>query len=161
MESSARTVELAFREYRAEDHDGCIDVFNSNIPEFFSEEERTYFVEFLERLPGRYGVVVDGTGRVVGCGGIAVSRTDPHGGDLTWGMVHRSLHKMGIGRMLTRERIAWVDALPDIHVLYLNTSHLTEAFYEKFGFRTITRIPNGYREGLHRCDMEWRRNGAV
>ena len=158
MESSTRTLNLSFRDYAPADREGCLDVFDSNIPEFFSESEREDFVGFLERLPGQYGVVVDTTDRIVACGGIAASRSDPHGADLTWGMVHRSLHRHGIGRVLTRGRLAWVEKMPQVSVVYLNTSHLTDAFYEKFGFRTVKRIPNGYREGLDRCDMEWVRS---
>ncbi|HRI64420.1 MAG TPA: GNAT family N-acetyltransferase [Polyangium sp.] len=143
-----------FRDYTPADRPGCLEVFDSNIPEFFSDEEREYFLEFLDRLPGRYGVIVDAHGRIVGCGGIAASRTDPQGADLTWGMIHRALHRQGIGRLLTGARLSWVDEMPSTKVVYLNTSHLTEAFYEKFGFRTVKRIPNGYRLGLHQCDME-------
>ncbi len=158
MESSPRTMNLSFRDYSPADREGCLDLFDSNIPEFFSESEREDFIHFLDRLPGRYGVVVDSNGRIVGCGGIATSRTDPHGADFTWGMVHRSLHRQGIGRFLTRERLVWVDQMPAIASVYLDTSHLTEEFYEKFGFRTVKRIPNGYREGLDRCDMVWVRS---
>jgi N-acetylglutamate synthase-like GNAT family acetyltransferase len=153
MESSPRRLNLFFRDYLLADRDGCLDVFDSNVPEFFSESEREGFSHFLDRLPGRYGVIVDATGRIVGCGGIADSRSDPNGIDLTWGMVHGSLHRKGIGRLLTRERLAWAEQIPTINVVYLNTSHITEGFYETFGFRTVQRIPNGYRDGLDRCDM--------
>jgi ribosomal protein S18 acetylase RimI-like enzyme len=145
---------FTFREYTPADLPGCLEVFTSNIPEFFSEEEREEFIAFLDRSPGRYGVVVDAHGQIVGCGGIAASRTDPQGADLTWGMIHHALHRQGIGRVLMRGRLSWIEAMPNVTVVYLNTSHLTEAFYEKFGFRTVKRIPNGYRPGLHRCDME-------
>lgn len=157
METTSRTMNLRFVEYAPEHRAGCLDVFDSNVPEFFSESEREDFCNFLDRLPGRYGVVIDDTGRIVGCGGIAASRTDPRAADLTWGMIHRALHRSGIGRILTRERLAWVAEMPEVAVVQLNTSHLTEGFYEKFGFRTVKRITNGYREGLDRCDMEWLR----
>jgi ribosomal protein S18 acetylase RimI-like enzyme len=160
MESAARTMIWKIRDYVPADRTGCLDVFDSNIPEFFSESEREDFCAFLDRLPGRYYVVVDDTGRIVGCGGIAASRTDPHGANLTWGMIHRALHRSGIGRLLTRERLGCVEQMPEVSVVYLDTSHLTEAFYEKFGFRTVKRIPNGYREGLDRCDMQWVRSHA-
>ena len=148
----------SFRDYRPADQDGCIAVFRSNIPEFFSESELQEFLDFLKRLPGRYGVVTDEDGRIVACGGIARSRTDPEGADLTWGMVERSLHHRGIGRVLTEGRLEWVRQMPDIRVAHLNTSHLTEDFYKKLGFVTTKYIPHGYRQDLHRCDMEWRGN---
>lgn len=158
MESSPRTMTWGFRDYTPADRNGCLEVFDSNIPEFFSESEREDFVDFLKRLPGRYGVVDDSTGRIVACGGIAISRMDPQRVDLTWGMVDRSLHRQGIGRILTSGRLLWVEQIPDVTSVHLNTSHLTDEFYEKFGFRTVKRIPNGYREGLHRCDMVWLRS---
>lgn len=145
-----------FRDYEPGDRQGCLEVFTSNIPEFFSESEREDFLDFLSRLPGRYGVVVDDSGRIVACGGVANSRTDPHGADLTWGMVERSLHYRGIGRVLTIGRLEWIGQMPEIDVVYLNTSHLTEDFYKKFGFITVKYIVDGYRPGLHRCDMERR-----
>lgn len=158
METSARTMKVTFREYTPADRAGCLDVFDSNIPEFFSDEEREDFIDFLGRLPGRYGVVVDSTGRILGCGGVARSRTDPRRVDLTWGMIHKALHRNGIGRVLTRARLDWIEAMPDVDVVDLNTSHLTEGFYEKFGFRTVKRIMDGYRPGLDRCDMELARS---
>jgi GNAT superfamily N-acetyltransferase len=148
-------MKLTFREYTSADREGCLAVFDSNIPKFFDESEREDFVDFLGRLPGRYGVVVDATGRIVGCGGVANSRTDPRGADLTWGMVYQNLHGQGIGRVLTLERIAWIRQMPEIDVAYLNTSHLTEGFYHKLGFVTVKYLPNGYRPGLDRCDMQW------
>lgn len=155
MESSSRKVDFLFRSYAPSDRPGCLDVFDSNIPEFFSVEERESFIDFLDRLPGQYGVVVDLSGRIVGCGGVAKSRTDARAANLTWGMIHRSLHRNGIGRLLTEKRLEWIQAMPDVDTVAIDTSHLTEGFYEKFGFRTVKRIPNGYREGLHRCDMQW------
>lgn len=161
METPPRNLNFTFREYTPADLPACLEVFTSNIPEFFSEEEREEFIAFVQRSPGGYGVVVNADGQIVGCGGIARSRTNPQGADLTWGMIHHALHRQGIGRILTRERLSLIDAMPDVTVVYLNTSHLTEAFYEKFGFRTVKLIPNGYRVGLHRCDMERIRSAST
>jgi hypothetical protein len=44
--------------------------------------------------------------------------------------------------------------MPEIERVRIDTSHLTEAFYARRGFRTYDRIADYYREGLHRCDME-------
>lgn len=158
MEIAPRKMSYSVREYTPADREGCLEVFTSNIPEFFSESEREDFIGFLDRLQGRYGVVVDDSGQIVACGGVANSRTDPHGADLTWGMVHRSLHGRGIGRILTNARMEWIRQMPEVTMGYLNTSHLTEDFYKKYGFVTVKFLENGYRDGLHRCDMEWRRD---
>lgn len=151
-------MKYSFRDYTAADREGCLDVFTSNIPEFFSESERDDFIDFLGRLPGRYGVVVDDCNRIVACGGVAHSRSNPKGAALTWGMVRRDLHRQGIGRILTNVRMEWIRQMPDITDAYIDTSHLTEAFYQKYGFATVKYTENGYRPGLHRCDMQWRRS---
>lgn len=155
MEGASRAKNLTIRDYVATDRDACIAIFDSNVPVFFVPSERREFADFLDRSPGRYAVVEDERGAVIACGGIAASRSDPVGVDLTWGMVHGEMHGRGIGQFLTQERLSWIRQMPSISIVYLNTSHLTEAFYQKMGFRTVKTILNGYREGLHRCDMTW------
>lgn len=131
-----------------------MEVFSSNIPKYFSVDERTAFEDFLRRSPGTYLVICDDNGAIVGCGGIAISRDDEHAACLTWGMVSADKHGQGFGRTLTEARLALLPTLSGVSVLRIDTSHETEAFYKKFGFVTVRRVEHGYREGLHRCDME-------
>jgi N-acetylglutamate synthase-like GNAT family acetyltransferase len=145
---------MKLRPYQPEDREACLAVFDSNVPRFFTPPERDKFAGFLDRLPGRYAVVCDDEGRVVGCGGLAPTVEDPRIATLTWGMVHASLHGKGYGRALTEGRLAWLSEMPEIERVRIDTSHLTEDFYARRGFRTYNRIPDHYREGLHRCDME-------
>lgn len=145
---------MIIRPYRPEDKAECLRVFSSNIPRYFSEQEREAFADFLSRLPGHYLVVCDEQGHVVGSGGIAISLHDNEAAALTWGMIAADRHGEGLGRALTEARLALLPELPGVKRVCIDTSHETEGFYERFGFKTVRRIENGYREGLHRCDME-------
>ena len=140
------------RAFRREDAAGCLAVFDSNLPDFFSEAERAPFAAFLEALPGPYLVLEDEAGSVVGCGGYAIEE-DGRTAALCWGMVMRSLHGSGLGRLLVEERLDRIRQEERATAAILNTSQHTRAFYERFGFVTERVIPDGFGPGLHRCDL--------
>lgn len=140
------------RDYAAHDRDGCLAVFDSNVPAYFMTAERDAFAAFLDELPGPYLVLTDAGARIVACGGYAVV---PGTGvaDLCWGMVDQQRHRTGLGRALTEARLRRIRADGNAHEIALNTSQLTQAFYERMGFVTVEFVPDGFATGLHRCDM--------
>jgi len=145
--------EFLIREYRPTDKEGCVSVFETNLPKFFQPEELAEFKQFLEELPGPYLVIVDTEGVVVGCGGYALF-DGSEVADLCWGMVRQELHGKGLGRRLTEARIE--GALRDLSVsgIALHTSQHTRGFYEGMGFRMTYMERDGYGPGLHRCNMQ-------
>ena len=147
-----RGSELRSREFDAGDVHAAMAIFESNVPDYFTAGERSEYEAFLGELPGPYLVVEDGAGEVVACGGYAVVLDDGRG-DLCWGMVRRDLHGRGIGRFLTVVRVEALRADPRVRSVVLNTSHLTQEFYERLGFETVGRVEDGFAPGLHRCDM--------
>lgn len=149
---------LIVRPYIPDDLPSCLAVFDSNVPEYFRLHERPEFRTFLEGLPGPYLVVEDQNGLVVACGGHAV-RMEDGVADLCWGMVRAELHRSGIGRLLTRARLAAIEADPAAREVALNTSQLTTGFYEDFGFVVIEVIPDGFAPGLDRCELRLRLPG--
>lgn len=60
------------REYTTADRSACLAVFDSNLGKYFVPAEREGFAAFLDALPGRYLVIEDEVGAVLGCGGHAV-----------------------------------------------------------------------------------------
>jgi len=143
---------VTLREYVPADHLACLRVFDSNVPAFFSMDERALYAAFLSALPGPYFVLVDPAQTVVGCGGYAVGeRSDV--ADLCWGMVSREHHGRGFGRALTEMRVQRMWREPGIKAVALNTTQHTVAFYERLGFRTRSVLPDGYAPGLDRCEM--------
>lgn len=142
----------AFKEYGPGDLDGCLAVFDTNVPGFFRLEERDGFLSFLAELPGPYLVLPDASGQVLACGGYAVNLAD-RTADLCWGMVRRELHGRGLGRRLTVVRVDAVMRDPRVDEVRLHTSQHTVGFYERLGFETVEVRADEYAPGLHRCDM--------
>lgn len=140
-----------FREMTTEDLEGCLQVFDSNVPRFFTAPERDEFHEFLLALPGPYYVLERESG-LLACGGYAVT-LETGVADLCWGMVRSDLHGRGLGRALTEMRIRRALEDPATKRMELNTSQHTAGFYEKLGFRTVRMTPDGYGPGLDRHDM--------
>ena len=148
----ARVEDMRAREYEPDDFEMCMELFETNVPEFFTPAERVEFASFLRALPGPYLVLLDDTGRAVGCGGYAVSEAEGSA-DLCWGMIRRDLHGRGHGRTLTRLRVDRARRHPGVREIALNTSQHTVLFYEGLGFRTTRVEKDGYGPGLDRHDM--------
>ena len=140
------------RAFQQADLEGCLAVFDSNVPGFFLHEERPIFRDFLCELPGPYLVLEDREGRIVGCGGYAL-RAAEGAADLCWGMVLNDCHRQGLGRILTERRIEAARGDPAISYIRLETSQHTTAFYERFGFVVESIDKDGYGGGLDRCEM--------
>lgn len=139
------------RAYRPADRSACLALFDSNVPDFFTEGERAEFEAFLDDLPGPY-LVLELDGRLVACGGHAL-RDDGRIADLCWGMVRGDLHGRGLGRTLTAARLESALADERVQAILLNTSQHTVGFYERLGFELISVKADGYAPGLDRCDM--------
>jgi hypothetical protein len=88
---------MVIRFFERTDLAACEQLFDSNIPKFFAEEERVEFTEYLNRLPGPY-LVLEEDGEVVACGGWAASRTTPNEIILCWGMVSKDRAQGGSGK---------------------------------------------------------------
>lgn len=143
------------RPYEPADLPRVLEIFDSNVPQYFTTAERPGFQNFLAALPGPYWVVESASHEMVACGGYAVVTAERRA-DLCWGMVARAYHKRGVGRFLTRARIDAATADPAVEFVHLNTSQHTRKFYEKLGFETLAVTPNGYGPGLDRCDLRLR-----
>lgn len=146
---------LHIREYSAADMAACLEAFDTNIPKYFSEEERREFETFL-KLPSCVYLVLEDGGRVVGCGGYYLGKYSTQSGGeagLCWGLVRRELHGTGLGKRLLLERLVRVARHPEAAFIRLDTSQHTFGFFERLGFVTEHITPNGYWEGLDRYDM--------
>ncbi len=144
--------DVAAREYEEADMEACLAVFDSNMPKYFTPEERPEFRSFLQALPGPYLVLTDAGSRIIGCGGYAIDG-DTGSADLCWGMVKLELHGTGLGRLLTRHRIERSLEDPRVTEIAVHTSQHTAGFYERLGFRILSVTEDAYAPGLHRYDM--------
>ncbi|GMR14330.1 MAG: GNAT family N-acetyltransferase [Gemmatimonadota bacterium] len=146
---------MQFRDYTPNDRAACIAIFDTNVGDYFVDGERQEFAEFLISPPGPYLVLETGSGEVVGCGGYAL-REGGKTADLCWGMIARTHHRKGLGRMLTEERLGRIEREPDVLSVVLGTSQHTTGFYEGLGFVVEANVPDGYAPGIDRCDMRLR-----
>ena len=139
-------------DYAPDDRDACLEVFQTNLPVFFTPEELGLYTSFLNALPGPYLVVRDSNHGVVACGGYALRESGAIA-DMCWGMVRQDLHGLGIGKALTLARVERIRGDGSVREITLNTSQHTVGFYKRLGFEVVEVLPDGYAPGLDRCDM--------
>lgn len=141
------------RPFQPADTRACLQVFDSNVPEFFAPDEREAFRHHLSAIDGqahRYLLLTCG-GRVRACGGISLSGSTAR---LTWGMVARGWQGRGLGARLLSERLKVLAGLPAVRRVALSTGTRTVGFYESAGFRLLRVVPDGFAAGLDACEME-------
>lgn len=129
----------------------CLNIFDSNIPKYFSPEERALFENFLQveaKINPYFVVELNNT--IVGCGGYEISGSEA---GLTWGMVSSRCHNMQIGTELLRYRLKEIQVQPKLLMVNIDTSQHAEGFFKKFGFVITNTVKNGYGVGLHKIYM--------
>lgn len=150
-------------DYTPEHRQACLDLFRSNTPEYFAPTELKDFEGFLDKLESNrdrsdgamYYYLVEMDGMPAACGGIASSPDGMHA-RMTWGMVHRQLHRQGVGREFLLFRIRRIRQLFPYSTISLDTTQHSKGFYEKLGFVVTAYTPDFYLPGMHRYDMELR-----
>lgn len=144
------------RAYRPGDREACLAAFDSNVPEYFDDDERADFEDYLSALAeaagGHYFVVTDEAGEVQGSAGYALDEAGAVA-DFCWAMVHRDRHRSGHGRVLLEARLAAIRAAGRVREVRLSTSQHAAGFYQRFGFQTVRIVPGGFAPGIDRCDM--------
>jgi hypothetical protein len=139
------------RPWTPDDREKCLDVFRTNMPNFFFTSEEDGFVKFLDHPDCEYFVVEDG-GEVVACGGFHVD-SEKHEASIVLGMVRQDRHKTGVGTYLFLGRMKKIAQLPHITRVRMDTSQFTFRFYERFEFVVESVKKDGYQPGLDRYDM--------
>ena len=144
---------MKISKYKESDFEGCMNVFDSNMPRYFAEWERddyaTYLLNHASKEPY---FVCKSDDRVIGCGGYFI---DGDCADLSWGMVLNNSHGQGIGTALMKHRLEHLRQRTDKMHVRIDTSQHTQGFYEQLGFKVVRTITNGYTEGLHKVFMEY------
>lgn len=152
---------MTIHPYTSADHQRCLEIFDSNVPKFFTVPERAQFEFWLngqDKGVHAYDIsvaelyyVIEDNNEIVGCGGVGI---EPRRATMAWGMVDNKYHGKGYGRALLEHRLqVWRDGFSS-YPMDLNTSQHTYTFFEQYGFRVVKVTENGYSEGLHRYDME-------
>lgn len=157
-------MEIEIRTYENFDRQACLDAFESNVPQYFTQSEIADFTYFLDhfQIKGSAGIKAEKTyfyvleldGKVIGAGGFGDKENDNHI-TLAWGFVHQQYHKKGHGLLLLQFRLAEIKRIYQNPTVYLDTTQHSYSFFEKFGFTTTKITPDFYEQGMHRYDIEW------
>ncbi|WP_420595545.1 GNAT family N-acetyltransferase [Deinococcus sp.] len=144
-----------FRPYAPADRPVCLTLFDSNLPRYFAEHERTDFAAFLNKVEAESEpyFVIERDASVVACGGVGYEEF-PTLAYLSWGMVRGELHGTGLGTQLTQFRLDWLRLhWPAATHTKIETSQHTEGFYARFGFEVVEREQDGFGPGLDKVLM--------
>lgn len=127
-----------------------MEVFDSNIPDFFDVSERDMLSTFLDGPHGSY-YVVEQDGIVIGSGGFAKELQGQ--ARFTWGMVHRDHHGDGLGRLLAEHRLQEIEQSGEFTEAELFTTPKVASFFEKFGFEQRQIKRDGFAPGMDQVQM--------
>lgn len=151
------------RAYEATDRQACLEIFDSNCPQYFDLSERKYIENWLmAQDDGRTTYpnsaedrfyVLEHERKIVACGGFYLLKDD-NAASISWGMVHSSHHKKGFGKALFQYRLDMVRSVRPGAEILLDTSQHTFGFFEKMGMKVKEVTKDGYGTGLDRYDME-------
>lgn len=142
---------MNIRKYNGNDAENVVSIFRSNIPKYFSREEEPELRNFLADIRSVEYFVVENNSEIIGAGGIALNEEETV--SLCWGMVRNDFIGKGLGKRLTEFRINLSREKFGKLPIVISTSQHTQGFYEKFGFKLIECIPNGFAPGIDNCKM--------
>ena len=151
---------IAIKLYLPEYKQALLDIFKSNMPLYFAEEELPLFSNFLDRDAlerGPYSIIFEND-VIVGCGGVALNQPTKYTNEphviMTWGMVDNNKHKQGLGKILLIHRIQQAKEIyPKIKIALGTTQH-TFQFFEKYGFKTVFYEKDHWGKDLDLYQME-------
>jgi predicted GNAT family N-acyltransferase len=145
---------LSFEPYSPADREFCVEIFRSNIPKYFDENETAEYSNYLDNyVSDNYWCAYDGQ-ELVGAGGIWIR---PDGiGRLVWGIIHLRQHRKGYGRQLLHFRLKKLASTPSLEIVQLDTGQHNPGFFNRFGFQEFSVKQDHYGPGLHSHEMELR-----
>jgi ribosomal-protein-alanine N-acetyltransferase len=156
--------QMTIRNYKAGDHEACLDLFRSNVPKFFDPVEEEFFEQWLVGLDENrlaysnteeeHYYVVEENGKLQACGGYYIAKTTRQA-RMCWGMVDNKLHRKGIGRKFLEFRIAEIKKKHPGTQIALDTSQHSYQFFEKMDFKVQEILKDHYAPGLDKYEMSY------
>jgi [ribosomal protein S18]-alanine N-acetyltransferase len=140
------------RPFLPTDMKAVLELFRSNVPTYFSEDEEEGFISFFNEEGIEY-YVLEENGMVQAAGGYAVFEERKEG-LFCWGLVDASMHGIGYGTALARYRIEQLKKHAVVEKIVVRTAQDTYKFYEKMGFQLISITENFWSERFHLYYME-------
>lgn len=145
--------EIIIREYKSSDKQAILNLLRLNTPGYFSPQEESDLVYYLENEIEYYFVLELGT-QTVGSGGFNFS-PDKTTGIISWDILHPDFQRKSLGSILLNHRIEKIREFKDVQTVIVRTSQLSYSFYEKQGFTLIEIVENYWAPGFHLYKMEY------
>ncbi len=138
--------------YTNEHKEKCLEIFKSNTPRYFAEWEYSIFLNFLtEYAENGYYYILICAKEIIGCGGFEKCSDEV---ELTWGMVHNTLHNNEYGSELLNLRIKKIQELFGNVSIKIETTQIAEGFFLKKGFSPVSRVRDGFGDSLDKIEMK-------
>lgn len=143
-------MEIVFKSYSSNDKELCLDLFDSNCPEYFAPNERMDYENFLISNPAGYELCI-GNKEIIGAFGLFKENINQI--RLDWILLNQKTQGIGIGStIMNRVLIQASDSGAD--QILIATSHKAYKFFEKKGAIKISEKEHGWGPNMHRIDME-------
>ncbi len=149
------------RRYEEKDRAAVLAIFDSNLPEYFGAGDREWLEETLDEPDGP-AFVVDVDGVPGAFGGYEIWEHYDKA-LLYWGMVARTYHGSGLGKLLLFERLLHVAtaAEPPTRYVTVDTSPQVSPFFQHCGFELTSVWPSGYRSGMDMHELRFDLTGDL
>ena len=137
------------RPYLRTDLAAVLSIFRQNTPKYFAIEEEKDLLDYLAIHGATYLVyVIDG--EIVGAGGYNYTERE---GKVSWYFIHPKQQGQGIGGQIVNYSLAKLNALSTLETIVVQTSQYADAFFGKFGFKTIRIEKDYWAKGLDLYEM--------
>ncbi|MEO0368731.1 MAG: GNAT family N-acetyltransferase [Pseudomonadota bacterium] len=148
---------IEFRNYRSENFNDCLKVFEANTPNYFAQCERAEFISFLETQSDCYSTVwfrsAEDQNVIEQVGGFGIANAHNSAqGNLHWIMILPRLQGQGIGVAIMNKVIEETSKM-QLDQLAIAASHLSAPFFERWGAKAQNYTKHGWGENMHRIDM--------
>lgn len=141
----------SFTPYQASHFDNCLALFDANCPDFFAPNERADYAEFLEKAPDGYFVSTVNN-EIAGAFGL-IDENISRRRRLNWIMINPNQQGNGLGRAIMNYVIDQAK-VTNTSIIDIAASHLSAAFFERFGGQCVLYTEHGWGSDMHRLDME-------
>lgn len=145
--------EIIIREYKNSDKEAVLNLLKLNTPKYFSSEEESDLVYYLENEI-EYYFVLEFNKKIVGSGGFNFSG-DKTTGKISWDILHPDFQGKSLGSTLLNYRIERLKKFKEVQQITVRTSQLVYQFYEKLGFKLIEIVEDYWAKGFHLYKMEY------
>lgn len=142
---------MKIRPYQTKDKEAIIQLFRSNIPQYFDPSEEAGLIDYLDNQLEDY-FVLEEQGNVIGAGGINYTFQDKTA-CLSWDIIKPEFHGKGLGRRLCEHRLKHIQQQPEIERVEVRTAQNTFRFYEKMGFKLIRVVEDYWAKGYDLYEM--------